>query len=297
MQLIKAHLQTMNDSTVSPLILAFVSNLYFGVRIESVAENLDYRVKFIERAEEIAPFDPTVPGQQLAEHLEGRTGTLVDKITTWRPAVILFDLNHQDLPWKKWIAVIKSGPATRRIPVLAFGSHMDVETMKAAKSAGADEVLARSKFVADLPKLIGKYARIPDYESIEDACEEPLSELGLEGIELYNQGDYFEAHELLEDAWNEDESAAKELYRAILQVGVAYLQIERGNYRGALKMFLRSRQWLASLPDRCRGVDVAQLRQDAEAVENLLRTLGPVKLDEFDKTLFKPVRYILPEEG
>jgi len=48
----------------------------------------------------------------------------------------------------------------------------------------------------------------------------------------------------------------RELYRAILQVGIAYYQIERGNHRGALKMLLRSVQWLAMLPDRCQGIDV-----------------------------------------
>jgi predicted metal-dependent hydrolase len=60
----------------------------------------------------------------------------------------------------------------------------------------------------------------------------------------------------------------------VLQVAVAYLQIERGNPNGAKKIFLRSRQWLSPLPDTCRGVDVKQLKKDAAAVEQALKEEG-----------------------
>jgi predicted metal-dependent hydrolase len=143
----------------------------------------------------------------------------------------------------------------------------------------------------DLPNLIRKYARIPDREAIAIACQGELSELASEGLRLFNEGEYFEAHEVLEHAWNEDTSAAKELYRAILQVAVAYLQIERGNYRGAVKMFLRMRQWLEPLPDVCRGVKVEQLRVDARRVEESLIELGEERVGELNRELFKPVHF------
>ena len=72
---------------------------------------------------------------------------------------------------------------------------------------------------------------------------------------------------------------------------MAYLQIERGNYNGALKMFLRVRQWIDPLPDRCRGVDVAQLRADAKHVHESLLALGHERIGGFDRRLFKRVVY------
>ena len=54
---------------------------------------------------------------------------------------------------------------------------------------------------------------------------------------------------ILKEAWRQDTGAARDFYRGILQVGIAYYQIERGNYRGAVKMLLRVRQWLDPLPD------------------------------------------------
>lgn len=113
--------------------------------------------------------------------------------------------------------------------------------------------------------------------------------MAIKGIEQFNQREYFEAHETLEAAWNEDSTPGRELYRAILQVAVAYLQIERKNYRGAIKMFLRVRQWMNPLPDVCRGVDVKQLRQSAQKVHEKLSSLGTEGIAHFDISLLPPV--------
>ena len=119
----------------------------------------------------------------------------------------------------------------------------------------------------------------------------PLPPLVVEGLTLFNQGEYYKCHDSLEEAWRQDETPGRDLYRGVLQVGIAYYQIERGNYRGAVKMLLRVRQWLDPLPAVCRGVDVAQLRADVTAVYDSLVTLGPDGLEDFDRGLFKPLRY------
>jgi CheY-like chemotaxis protein len=281
----------MDQTSSSPLIWGFVADLMFAVKIEHAAQQLGFRVNWIESAEQVARPDPGAPKRQPAEHLVGPGAALIDQISSSQPALIIFDLGNSGVPWREWLPLIKSVPATRRIPVLCYGSHVDVETMQAAQRAGAEAVLARSRFVQDLPGLIEKYARLPDYAGLQTACRQPLSALALKGLQEFNRGEYFEAHEFLEDAWNADETPAKELYRAILQVAVAYLQIERQNYRGAVKMFLRMRQWLRPIPGQCRGVDVDQLRQDAARVERRLMELGPQGIGDFDRSLFRPVIY------
>ncbi len=283
----------MSDSgSPRPLILVFVADLLFSPRIIGAANRHGFETKIIDHADQIGDPDPGSPDRQYGEHLEGRTAVLIEKITRWRPSLIIFDLNNEDIPWQRWISVLKSAPATRRIPVVTFGQHTDVVMLTSARDAGADAVLARSAFVVDLPALIKKYARVPDYAAIANACQQPLSELAVEGIRLFNLGDYFEAHEVLEHAWNADESEAKDLYRAILQVAVAYLQIERQNYRGAVKMFLRLRQWLAPLPETCRGLDIAALRQAADRAERALLSLGEARIGEFERRFFEPIRYV-----
>ena len=273
----------------APLIIGFVADLMLEARIEATASKLGFEARWIERPDQVAPFEASDPIQSTAEAVTGIETGLIDQLSLWQPALILFDLSNPGIPWREWIARIKSSPATRRLPVVCFGPHVQAQTLKAARSAGSEAVLARSQFLADLPGVIQKYARTPDYEAIELACQSPLSPLGIKGIELFNHREFFEAHEELESAWNEDSSPGRELYRAILQVAVAYLQIERGNFPGAVKMFQRLRQWIDPLPGECRGVDVTRLREQARQAHQALLALGPQRINEFDRRLFKPV--------
>jgi uncharacterized protein len=272
-------------------IVAFVADLNFGIRIESVAERLGYRVVILESAAELGPPDDRDYGRQYAEPLIGRNAALVDKLTGWRPCLIIIDLSNPGIPWEEWLNLLTSIPATRRIPVLCYGSHVDTETLAAAKKAGARKVVPRSKFVKELPDLIETLARRIDRDELKERCEEELSPEARRGIEEFNRGEYFEAHESLEAAWMADESNARELYRAVLQVAVAYYQILRGNYKGAIKMFLRNRQWIDPLPDNCRGIDVAQLREDSRQVHATLIELGPDRMMELNISILRPVRY------
>ena len=273
------------------LIVAFIKDLNFSVRIESVSELMGYQVLFIEKAEEFGPPDDQDYGRRPAEPLVGREATLIKRISELRPGLLIFDLGNQAVPWLDWITLLTSVPATRRIPVLCYGSHVDAATLREAKKAGATRVVPRSKFVKELPDLVSKLARRVDHEELEESCSHPLSSEARRGLEEFNRGEYFEAHESLEFAWKADASSARELYRAVLQVAVAYYQIERGNYNGALKMFLRNHQWIDPLPDNCRGIDVARLREDARRVHALLVSLGPERIGDFDRTLLRPVEY------
>lgn len=281
----------MNSEKNYRTIVAFVSDLYFQSKIEITIEGMGFTVTWFEKVEDIGQERYVTPVRQYAEHLVGPGATLIEKLTDIHPILIIFDLNNSFVPWKDWIALIKSAPATRRIPVLCYGSHVDVEKLQVAKDAGADAVLSRSRFITDMPKLINKYARSFDFRAIEETCTNPLSTLAIKGFEEFNKGKYFEAHETLEQAWIEDASIGRELYRAILQISVAYLQIRRGNYRGAIKMFLRVRQWIDPLPDTCRGVNIAKLRADALRVNQVLKELGAEQISSFDISLLKPIEY------
>lgn len=274
-----------------PLLIAFVSDLMFTTRIAKVAEHLGYDVEWIESADELGAADPGDLRERPGESLRGREGRLFERLTRAQPALLLFDLNNAAIPWQQWIAALKSSAATRRIPVLCFGPHEDVATMTAARDAGADAVLARSRFTADMPALFQRYAHLPDTTGLAAACAGPLPELARSGIALFNEGKYYACHDALEEAWRQDEGAGRELYQGLLQVGIAYYQIERGNYRGALKMLLRARQWLEPLPAVCRGVDVAGLRADADRVHAALTELDAAGLSEFDRALFRPIVY------
>jgi DNA-binding response OmpR family regulator len=52
-----------------------------------------------------------------------------------------------------WEAAIRAAHALN-IPVLAFGSHMDLDARAKALQAGAQKVVANSKFSSDMPGLV-----------------------------------------------------------------------------------------------------------------------------------------------
>lgn len=122
-------------------------------------------------------------------------------------------------------------------------------------------------------------------------CNEPLHPRAAEGLRLFNAGEYFEAHEALEDAWNAEKGKVRDLYRGILQIAVVYLHITRRNYYGAVKVYARSQRWIKDWPDLCKGIHVEELRRDAEAVIDEVRRLGVERMAEFDLSLLKPVRW------
>ena len=118
---------------------------------------------------------------------------------------------------------------------------------------------------------------------------DPLHPQAREGINLFNRGEYYKAHDPLEEAWMETDAPERVLYQGILQIGLAYYQISRGNYRGALKMFIRGQRNLAPLGDTLLGIDIIQLQEDARIVESALRLLGPEKVGQLERELIRPV--------
>lgn len=63
-----------------------------------------------------------------------------------------------------WEAAIRAARALN-IPVLAFGSHMDLDARSRALQAGAQKVVANSKFSSDMPGLV---RRMLDKTAVEE---------------------------------------------------------------------------------------------------------------------------------
>ncbi len=194
--------------------------------------------------------------------------------------------------WETAIRRVKLRPHTRQTPLYAFGSHTDAATLARARKAGADHAWARSRLLAELPAVV---AQRLDPPAVHPAgWDAPPSEEALRGLELFNQGDYFEQHEHFEHAWLAEERPVREMYQGILQVGVAFLQIERGNWQGALKMFRRGLPRLRPLPERCQGVEIGEFRRAAEEIHAEITGLGPEGMAGFDRTRFPRIRYSAP---
>lgn len=123
-------------------------------------------------------------------------------------------------------------------------------------------------------------------------CEEPPPPALLEGIAQFNRGLFFEQHETLELLWRAEGRRVRLLYQGILQIGVAFHHLQRGNHHGTVYMLTRGSGYLRPFAPRCQGVDVARLLDDAAAALREVERLGPDRLGDFDPRLVPIVRLI-----
>jgi hypothetical protein len=196
----------------------------------------------------------------ITEPLEGSDARFLRGVVELQPALIVFDLASAVHPWERWIQVLGTSAATLRIPVLAYAAPAAADAMARALALGARHALPQEIFLDTLPGLLATLVPPARADTAEAGCRGPLDPAAAEGLLLVRRGHYFAAHESLEAAVLRTRGPESGLYRLLLQLSVAYLQLERGNLRGARKMLLRLRRWLHPLPDACRGVDVARLR-------------------------------------
>lgn len=96
----------------------------------------------------------TAQGVGLALSEAGSQAEAVQQISDAALCVVIVDLNLAGLDV---VGLLAELPAENRPEVIAFDSHVNVERIQAAKDAGCDEVLPRSRFSAELPALLGRY--------------------------------------------------------------------------------------------------------------------------------------------
>jgi CheY-like chemotaxis protein len=110
-------------------VVAVVADLMFGSRIRGAAQHAGATVEFARSA------------AALQEQASGADLVLLDLETRWLEVGAI-------------IRQLKGSPATADVPLVAFVSHVNAEAIDAARSAGADRVMARSAFVRELPTLL-----------------------------------------------------------------------------------------------------------------------------------------------
>src|SRR3989440_6935383 len=118
-------------------ILALEKDLFFSVKMRDTLRHHEMEVTTVR----------TLPAFE--QHLAATE----DK----RPALVIVNTATQGVDWE---AAIRQARA-HGLPVLAFGSHMDLEARAKALQAGAQRVVANSKFTSDMPGLVKRMLSEP----------------------------------------------------------------------------------------------------------------------------------------
>jgi len=81
----------------------------------------------------------------------------------------------------------------------------------------------------------------------------------LEGIRLFNNGEFWHAHEQWEICWLAAAQPEAAFYKGIIQAAAALEQWRRGNLRGLRLNYAKSRPKLVAVGPSMRGLDVTAL--------------------------------------
>jgi dTDP-4-amino-4,6-dideoxygalactose transaminase len=80
------------------------------------------------------------------------------------------------------------------------------------------------------------------------------------GIELFNGGSFFDAHEALEDVWRELQGEEKDFLQAVIQAAVGLHHYSTGNITGARSLLARASHKLTDYPGTYCGIALDGLK-------------------------------------
>ena len=80
------------------------------------------------------------------------------------------------------------------------------------------------------------------------------------GIEVFNRGEFFDAHEVLEDVWRAAPDEEKKFLQGLIQVAVGLHHHSTGNKVGARSLLARAEKNLSSYEEGFGGVKLSALR-------------------------------------
>jgi len=119
----------MSQGQPNCIALVVIDDLIFETKIRSTAAELGVEVRCVKS---FAEARMALDGDQ--------------------PGLVIVDLNSAG---GAALEVVKAGASRPQPPrILAFASHVDRELARAALDSGADQVVPRSRFSAELPRLL-----------------------------------------------------------------------------------------------------------------------------------------------
>jgi predicted metal-dependent hydrolase len=151
-----------------------------------------------------------------------------------------------------WVE-LKAGDNIRAGPFTMIFEDADART-EAGQSPGAGDSQSPSRGLAFESTAIETYPR--EY---------------LQGIEDFNAGRYFDAHEIWEEVWLRSSGDTKLFYQMLIQAAVGLHHYERGNARGARGMHANVIEKLGRLPSVFMSLDLGDFSSQFKgALEELI---------------------------
>ena len=112
--------------------------------------------------------------------------------------------------------------------------------------------------------------------------EEKKEQLFFDGLQAYEEKDFFEAHELWEELWSEYYLDDKTLIQGLIQLAVSFVHLGNGNLKGAKSLLKKSTDKFSSYSGLHRGINIDKLKLQIVVIKNEYEQL--LTVEDFDWT-------------
>ena len=116
----------------------------------------------------------------------------------------------------------------------------------------------------------------------------------LQAIREFNNQEWFECHETVEDLWIGETGEVRDFFQGLIQVAVALHHWRNGNFGGAVSLLKGGAGYLRRVSGACQWVDVAALIADADRIRAALEELGVVRMADLDAELIPLIKTVSP---
>ncbi len=89
-----------------------------------------------------------------------------------------------------------------------------------------------------------------------------LPEQYREGLRLFNDEEFFECHDVLEELWSETVGAERKFLQGLIQASIALFHFGNENFGGAKKLYLSAIKNLDPHGDEFMGIKLGEFLQD-----------------------------------
>ena len=109
-----------------------------------------------------------------------------------------------------------------------------------------------------------------------------MSELFKRGLDEYDKGDYFEAHEAWEDLWSDYNFPDRKFVQGLIQLSVSFVHLGNGNLTGAKNLLKKCQQKFDDYNGILREINLSDLKSSIEAVEIVYSELNDCRDFDWD---------------
>ncbi|MGA2668245.1 MAG: DUF309 domain-containing protein [Ignavibacteria bacterium] len=122
-----------------------------------------------------------------------------------------------------------------------------------------------------------------------------------EGIERFNNREFYECHDILEEVWYDVRGSSRRFYQGLIHLAVGFYHITmNGNARGALSQLNKGSEKLSPFAPEFQGVELSVLLQKVKICIEQICEIREKKIQAFDLFLIPQLEFnkdqFIPED-